>query len=119
MRDTRLKNPLVIKRGDTFELTIRWEDEMGLPISTLGYEAHMQLRSNVEGPVVVEFSTSNGGITLADGDIHIEGSAQEMEKINSNGVFDLQLTSSTGRVKTILNGNYVVSLDVTRKPWEL
>jgi len=89
------------------------------PVTDLtGYTADLQVRAAPGSPtVLIELSTTNGGITLdpTTGTVTLNVSAAQTAALAwSQGVYDLLLTSSTGFVTRLAQGNVIVTQDVTR-----
>lgn len=117
-----LATPLLIKQGDTFNLSVTWSDSTGAPVDTAGMSARMQLRQGPAAiyPVLFEFASGvpttqpGGTITLGQGAITLSATAGAMSTLTSqSGVFDLQMTAADGTITTLLTGKYKVILDIT------
>lgn len=89
------------------------------PITDLtGYSAKLQVRSTPNSAVVLlELSTVNGGISLnpATGEITLLATPLQTNAFTwQQGVYDLLMTSPTGFVTRLAQGQVIVSQDVTR-----
>lgn len=111
------KYKIVCEKGSTFDLQIQWKDSAGVVIPVIGYTAKLQVRTDKSSDiVVVEMSTTNSRITLhAEGIIKLNMSATVTDVITPmNYIYDLELTSSTGVVTRLLEGQFLVEDGVTR-----
>lgn len=114
MIEATLDAPLQIKQGDDFHLEMLWTDSEDVPIDMAGCAARMQLRRSPGAPVLLDLSTENGRIVLGVGDITLDVDAQATQGLTTpEGVFDLQITYSDGRIATILGGRFELIADVT------
>ncbi len=110
--------PLDIEQGATYEKKLTWQDANENPIDITGYDARLQVRSEKESDVVLlELNVSNGGIILGDaaGTIELFISSSDTEALTwTQGVYDLELITDTGKVIRFIEGAICVSLEVTR-----
>jgi hypothetical protein len=84
-----------------------------------GYEARMQVRRTIDSAgFLLELSTQNGALTInpntAQNQIMIEVSAEVTASVNTNGVYDVEIISSSGVVSRVLQGKFNLSPEVTR-----
>jgi hypothetical protein len=108
---------IVCDQGATFERLLTIEQANGNPMNLTGYTARMQVRPEIEsGDVLVELTTSNGGLVLggAAGTIAMSLSPAITATIDRDGFYDLEIISSGGAVHRVLRGRFVVNLEVTR-----
>lgn len=107
-----------IEQGATLLKPIVWKDSAGTAVNLTGYTAKMQIRKSVSSEdVLLELSTVNSklSITANTGTITMIFSAATTEAIDwSRGKYDLELTSSTGVVTRLLEGEITVSKEITR-----
>jgi hypothetical protein len=107
-----------IEQGATFTRTITWKDSAGAAINLTGYTARMQIRERVESSTALVSLTSSSGITLggAAGTVVITITATQTDALPNmkKGVYDLELVSAGGIVTRLLQGEVVVSPQVTR-----
>jgi len=107
-----------IEQGATFTRTITWKDSAGAAINLTGYTARMQIRERVESATALVSLTSSSGITLggAAGTVVITITAALTDALPNmkKGVYDLELVSAGGIVTRLLQGEVVVSPQVTR-----
>lgn len=109
---------LTLYQGASFTLTLTWKDAANAAINLTGYSAKMQIRYTAASPsVVLELSTTNGGISLGGtaGTITLNASASQTAALTeATGVYDLELTSGSGTVTRLLSGKYTLSPEVTK-----
>lgn len=107
-----------LKRGDTWEFSPVWNQENGSPYNLTGYTARLQIRESVEATDAVHtLSTAAGSIVLTplEGKITCTLTAVQSAGMQAKRyVYDLELTSPTGKVITILEGQFNIYADVTR-----
>jgi hypothetical protein len=110
------KYNILCPQGATFakQLTYRID---GDPVDLTGYTARMQVRENhASKNIVVDINTQNSGITLGgeEGTIDLFINDQDTELIfPKKYVYDLEIASSS-EVYRILEGNFIVTPEVTR-----
>ena len=114
---------ICIFQGATFNQTLFYETgEPSMPVNltTPPYTAKMQIRSKPESKaVILELSTTNGRIVLneATGSIRLFISDTDTASLSvcDNAVYDLELyDSGTSTTTRILQGNVIISPEVTR-----
>jgi len=104
---------LKIEQGATLEKEIRYKDNNGNPISLVGYAAKMQIRNQKDNTLVIELSTSNGKITIDENKLTFIISATETGAMSlKDMIYDLEITKD-GVVTRLLQGNVVISKEVT------
>jgi hypothetical protein len=108
----------VIDQGATWYLTVTYENPNGTAINITGYTAALQLRSLPSDPTaVLTLTTANSGITItgATGTVAITATATQTREIDE-GIYyyDLEITSTLGVVTRLVQGQVVVSPEVTR-----
>ena len=109
-------------QGATFErsLTIYQPAVLGasaVPVDLTGYSARMQVRPETESSeVLVELTTENGRLTLggAAGTIVMEIEADVTETFDNDGVYDLEIYNTDGKVYRVIKGRFVIQPEVTR-----
>ena len=109
---------LKVYSGDTYFMSVTWNDSTGTPIDNSGYTALMEFRKKATSadPALVTL-TDGAGITLngVDGTIDIEIADTETPLITNNSVYDLQMTeTATGVVTTLIAGTAALTMDVSR-----
>lgn len=107
-----------IEQGATLVKPIVWKDSAGTAINLTGYSAKMQIRkSAASDEVLLELSTTNGRITLGttNGTITLIFSPATTSALTwSRGKYDLELTSGSGDVTRLLEGEITVSKEITK-----
>ena len=108
----------VIDQGATWYLTVTYQNPNGTAINITGYTAALQLRSLPSDPTaVLTLTTANGGITItgATGTVAITATATQTREIDEGTYYyDLEITSTLGVVTRLVQGQIVVSPEVTR-----
>lgn len=106
-----------IEQGATFNLLLTWEIN-DLPVNLTNYTARLQARVDVEDTeVILSLTTSNGGITLggALGTISLDQTATQTTLLPAGGyVYDLELIAGSGVVTRLVQGELIISAEVTR-----
>ena len=107
-----------IEQGTTLLKPIVWKDSSGTPVNLTGYTAKMQVRKSASSDeVLLELSNTNGRITLgtSNGTITLVFSPATTSAITwSRGKYDLELTSGSGVVTRLLEGEITVSKEITK-----
>lgn len=106
---------ITVVRGDTWnDLRVRWLDSAGVAVVIAS--ARLQVRANVDSETpIVSLSSPSGGITI-DGSNHILPvlTAAQTAALSTGGVYDLEATSASGDVVTLLRGPFRLVKDVSR-----
>lgn len=87
------------------------------PVNLNGYTAALQIRSLPQSPTAVLSLTTGSGITItgSTGMIAVSATAQQTGAIDEGPYFyDLEITSQSGIVTRVAQGQVVVSAQVTR-----
>ncbi len=116
---------LEVFQGAYWSQRLEWQDSNGDAIDLTGYTARMQVRKTFESEdVVIALTTENGRITLGDPDptdgvilLEIEADATDdlpATLSDRKWRYDLELVPAGGQVRRLLQGRFVVSLEVTR-----
>jgi hypothetical protein len=87
------------------------------PVNITGYTAALQIRSLPQSPTAVLSLTSGSGITItgSTGTIAVAATAAQTGNIDEGPYYyDLEITSQTGVVTRVAQGQVVVSAQVTR-----
>lgn len=107
-----------IEQGATLVKPIVWKDSTGTAVNLTGYTAKMQIRKSVSAAdVLLELSTTNGKLTITPntGTVTMTFSATTTAAIDwSRGKYDLEVTSSSGIVTRLIEGEITVSKEITR-----
>lgn len=106
-----------IDQGADWFYNVTYENPAGTPVNITNYTAALQLRSlPTDTSYVLSLSTGNG-ITLvgASGLVEIHATAVQTRDIDEgNYYYDLEITSPTGIVTRLVQGQARVSAEVTR-----
>ena len=113
------------EKGATFRRVITWGDENESPINLTGFSARMQVREAfTSSTTVASLTNANGKITLggATGQVTIQLTASDTAALPVSttfgdawvGVYDLELVAPSGDVTRLLEGQFVVTPEVTR-----
>lgn len=107
----------LIPKGSTFSRTLTWKIS-GNIVNLTNYTARMQARtSHISGTVVLDLTTANSKITLGGtaGTITLTLSAEETAAITQSSLaYDLELVSTEGIVTRLVEGQIVLTPEVTR-----
>lgn len=106
-----------IEQGATFERTITVTDEEGTPINLTGYTARMQIRPEIDSSTIfAELTTENNLIVLGEtpGTISLTINASTTSSMTREGVYDLEIISSGGKIYRLLKGLVRIDHEVTR-----
>jgi hypothetical protein len=104
------------KRGDTFDEVLFELEKNGVAIDLTGATIHMQLRKAPGGNVFLNFiSTGSAGITITDATAGKFKINETIINIDANTyLYDIQITFSSGEVRTWISGQFAVLNDITR-----
>lgn len=113
---------ICIKQGANFYWQVYIVDEVDgveVPTDLTGHSAEMQIRKTYDDTeILVTYSTDNGIITLdeANGIITINdpAAATKLYASDFKGVYDLETTSPAGFVDRVIEGQAIVTPEVTR-----
>lgn len=109
---------ITIEAGATFRLAITWKDDAGVAINLTGYSARMQVRETYEATdTILSLTSGAGDIVLGGsaGTVVVTVPAATTQKLfHSYAVYDLELEASNGVVTRLLQGNAIISREVTR-----
>lgn len=107
-----------IEQGATLLKPIVWKDSTGAAVNLTGYTAKMQVRKSAAAEdVLLEMSTANNkiAITPLTGTITLIFSSTTTSAIDwSRGKYDLELTSGSGVVTRLIEGEITISKEITR-----
>jgi len=109
---------LKVEQGVTYRHILQLK-ALGVIFDLSSYTARMQMRKNVNSPVVLLNITSNAGdgITIdgATGVLTLVISATQTGALLANSaVYDLEIESSGGEVTRVVQGTVAISKQVTR-----
>jgi hypothetical protein len=88
---------------------------MGSALNLLSAVAKMQVRNQTDAPHLIEFSSKNGTIVFTDAENGVLMIPEVLVDIPvGNYLWDLQITLSSGEVKTFIGGNWNIIPDITK-----
>jgi hypothetical protein len=106
-----------IEQGATFNLLLTWKINDTL-VNLTGYTARLQARVDVEDTeLILSLTTANGGITLggAAGTISLDQTATQTTLLPAGTyVYDLELIAANSTVTRLVQGELLISPEVTR-----
>jgi hypothetical protein len=108
---------LIIDQGAHFERLMTITNPDGSEYDLTGYTARMQIRTEIDADdIMCELTTANGRIELGDeeGTVRLIIESAVTETFDDEGVYDLELIDSDGKVYRLLKGKVKVELEVTR-----
>lgn len=123
------KYNMTCQQGSTFSRTLEIEqpdleaDPTGNTYEDYdltGHTARMQVRRTIDSAnFLLELTTENGSITInpappAINQILINVSASVTASVSNSGVYDLEIISPSGVVDRVLEGEFILSPEVTR-----
>lgn len=132
------KYTMICQRGSTFDIqmTLQYTNpdypancadpnncSEFLPWDLTGYRARMQIRKYIESAQpIATLTTENaatfritlGDPTPTDGKISLFIRAEDTKNITTSGIYDIEIISPTNEVDRILEGEFVLSQEVTR-----
>lgn len=109
----------IIEQGATFSKVLTLKDSSDALVNLTGYTgAEMDLRSNPDSTTeIITLTTGNSRIALGGsaGTVTLTISATDTANLTAgDGVYDLDLTDSTGAITRILEGTFTVRRNVSR-----
>lgn len=106
-----------IDQGADWFFNVTYENPAGTPVNITGYTAALQLRSLPDSPTAVLSLATGSGITLTgpSGLVAIHATAAQTRAIDEGDYYyDLEITSNNGIVTRLVQGQAIVSAEVTR-----
>jgi hypothetical protein len=107
---------LALPQGQTWDTEFLWEAD-GDPVNLTGWTARMMLRATAEAASpTVSLSTATSTMTaLSTGVIGLSYSAISSAAITAaTYLYDLEVVNPSGAVRRLMEGNAVVSREMTR-----
>jgi hypothetical protein len=107
----------IIDQGADWYLTVTYENPAGTPINITSYTAALQIRSLPSDPTTVLSLSTGSGITItgATGTVEVHATAAQTRAIDEGTYYyDLEITAPSGVVTRLVQGQVVVSAEVTR-----
>lgn len=109
---------LICDQGATFYYLIAIQDEGGGAVDLTDYDARMQVRPTVGSEVViVELLTTNDRISIdaPNGYVYLYISAEDTNLLDDGSyVYDLELILPNGQVWRVIEGDFIITPQVTR-----
>lgn len=96
-------------QGDSFIEELLMEDGDNDPIDLVGYQFKSQLRRTADNGLVAEFGISVSGSTVTR-----TLAPNVTEGLSGTYVHDFQWTEPSGKIRTLLSGNFDIEPEVTR-----
>jgi hypothetical protein len=104
---------IALIRGDSWSaIKVRWLDVDGNPVTLAS--ARMQIRPSTGSSEVLLELTSDDGITIDDDQYAIPAITPEQSADLRSGTYDLEVTSESAEVRTLVGGDVEVHQDVSR-----
>jgi hypothetical protein len=107
---------ITCEQGVTFNRTLTVKDSNGDARDLSTYTARMQVRRTTgSSDTIVELTTENSRISLnSSGQITLSLPATVTASLTDGGVYDLEIEDSEGNVERVVEGIFVLDLEVTR-----
>lgn len=108
---------MLCEQGATLARTFTWKDKAGELVPLSGYTGRMQVRPFASSEeLVLSLTSASGQITFPSaGKIVLTVSAADTANLTPGVyVYDLELQSSGGVVKRLVEGKFTVKAEVTR-----
>lgn len=100
-------------RGDSWSgVKVRWRDGAGDPVVLAS--ARMQIRQSADAATVELELTDGDGLTIDSDQYVVPAITPVQSAALVSGRWDLEVTSESGEVRTLLGGAVKVTPDVTR-----
>jgi len=108
-----------VPQGADWDVAVLYK-ENGTPVDFTTATAQMQIRKDYDKEIILQLSTEDGTIVLADG---ANDTPNVVLKFKSNvtsgisiyeGIYDLEVTLSSGLVKKFLEGKFELRREVTK-----
>ena len=106
-----------IDQGADWFFNVTYENPAGTPVNITGYSAALQLRSlPTDSNYVLSLVTGSGIIINgATGEVEVHATAAQTRAIDEGTYYyDLEITSQSGIVTRLVQGQAIVSAEVTR-----
>ncbi len=108
---------VTIDQGANWDLNVEYDNPNGTPVNLTSYTAALQIRSLPESATAVLSLSTGSGITItgATGLVAISATATQTRAIDEGTYYyDLEITSPAGVVTRLVQGQAVVTPEVTR-----
>lgn len=106
-----------IKEGNDYNITLRYKDSLGVIVDITGASARMMIRKGVYSPVLLtKAAIINGpaGTMLFSLTAAETASTVEANKELTAYKYDVEFTSSTGKIITLVDGEVIFKKPITR-----
>ncbi|RLC97600.1 MAG: hypothetical protein DRI65_19230 [Chloroflexota bacterium] len=107
-----------INQGSDLDIMMTYKDPSDLAVDLTDWTAEMDIRLKVDDATpIIELSTMNSRIVLGGvtGTINLLIDAADTEALSfKKGVYDLELTDTTGKVIRLIEGKVTLTTEVTR-----
>lgn len=109
-----------LKRGDAFKgkrFKMYSDAEHTVPLSITGYSILMQVRKSKFDPVVLEWSTADGTITIENGNEFFlaKKTKVDMDIDPFEYLYDIEFTDGDDEPETFIEGVFPISNDISKK----
>lgn len=112
-----MSNTISFKRGDTWRLTFKYQDDSGNPIDLTGVDVRLNVRTK-RGVLLLELDNNLiGGLTVNGlaGEIALEATPAQTELMTVGSHFsDLEVTYTDGSVQSSQTFSVDIIEDITR-----
>jgi hypothetical protein len=114
---------MVCEQGTTYtrRFELQYPDETDptiyYPWDLSGYTARMQVRRTIESSsAMITLTTENGGIDIDEenGAVTVQMTAAQTSSITNSGVYDIELINGSLDVSRLVQGEFILSYEVTR-----
>jgi len=106
-----------IEQGTDFSRVITWRDQANVLINLTGYTARLQAREKIADTATLIDLSVGAGIALGGtlGTITLSMTAAQTTALNFvTAVYNLEMTSPTGKISRLLEGYVRLSREVSR-----
>lgn len=114
MKDEFINQCLEIKRGDTKTYTLYFVDENNNPVSIVGWTIFFTAKnkpSDSDDDAIIK-KTVTSHLDAINGKTQISFTSLDTAVV-TNLMFDIQVKTDVGDIKTILEGNLSITQDIT------
>lgn len=107
---------MVVEQGTDLEFPITLVDADGAQENVSGWTAALHVRKYTESEVILhEMTTENTKITTSTGKVVLIFAQADFVNVTwRNGVYDLEITSPTGKRERLMQGTFTIDPEVTR-----
>jgi hypothetical protein len=109
---------MIIEQGTDITRTFTYTDDAGVAFNLAGYTARMQGRASIQSTATIfDLTTANGGLSIptpANGTIVMTMTSAQTSAYPCDGVYDLEIIDSSGKVTRLVEGQFTLSGEVTR-----